>query len=69
MDVGKTEVPPLETIREAEVIEAKKVQDGGMEIVHVYRVSHDIIGIVVALPCVSPLVMPRPAIQMLKQRG
>src|SRR5262245_25076681 len=47
--VGQAEVPPLELEGQPLVVDPQQAEDGGLEVVHVYRVLHHVVGVVVGL--------------------
>ena len=49
VDVGEAEVAALVTVGEAFVVEAKAVQDGGVQVVNGHGVADDVVGEVVGL--------------------
>ena len=63
MDIGETVITPLETMREAFMIEAEKVQDGGLKIVDMNWVLSRTETELVTLTVIrsAPHASPRPA--------
>src|SRR4051812_44867508 len=54
MDVGQPEVASLESVSQALVIQAKAMEDGGVEVVDVNRVFRDVVTEIVGLPVRDP---------------
>ena len=46
-DIGEAEVPALELVSESSMIDPEAMQDRGLQVMHVHRISHDVIAIVV----------------------
>jgi hypothetical protein len=67
-DVSEPEVAALEAICQPLVIDAEAMQDGRLQIMDVYRILDDVVGVIVGFPDETPGFMPRPAIQTVKQR-
>ena len=49
VDVGQPEVASLEAIRQFLVIDAERVQDGGLQVVDGHRIRHDVVAELVGL--------------------
>ena len=47
--VGQAEVAALKTERHALVVNAQKVQHGGVEVMDADRVFHDVVGVIIAI--------------------
>src|SRR5688500_9074700 len=56
--VGQAEVAALELVGQLLVVDAHEVQHGGVEIVDVDRVLHDVVAVVVGLPVDEPRLDP-----------
>src|SRR5262245_26377185 len=54
MHVGQPEVSPLEAVRQPGVIDSQAVQDGGLEVVDVDGVFHDVVAELVGLAVGDP---------------
>ncbi len=59
----------LELVGQPRVVDAEAVEDGGVQVVHVHRVAHDVVAEVVRFADVMPGLMPPPASHIVKQRG
>ena len=46
---GEASFEPLEGVRQAVVIDSQQMKNGGIELVHMYRVLDDIVAVVVSL--------------------
>ena len=63
-------MPPLKLVRQPRVVDAEAVQDRGLQVVHVDRLIHDVVAVVVGFAVdADPRLMPPPAIHIVKQRG
>lgn len=58
MHIGQSEIPPLETERQALVVEPKQVQEGGVEVMNVDTVPDDVEPELVGFPTVTPRRVP-----------
>ena len=66
MDVGEADVASAKAVGQALVIQAQKVKDGGVQVVHRGDIFHGVLPISSVVPYRVPPLMPPPAIQMVK---
>ena len=67
--VGQPKFPPQVFIRQARMVDAQAVENGGMQIVDVDGIGYYVVTVVVGFAELKPRLTPPPAIHMVKQRG
>src|SRR5438876_5309106 len=54
MHIRQPEIPPLEPIRQPRMVDPQAVQNRRVEIMHVHRVLHDVVAVIIRLAVADP---------------